>query len=89
MGWTKTTDLEFNQENRQTNGCSLWTRGGLEGVEVHIQDYVIKIPSMVIWDLVADEFVRRKIEKYEQMNRDEAIEELLSLSRKITKSDRR
>lgn len=73
MGWHLTRELTVEKAKESAEKCGLWTRGGLDGVEVHIGGDVIHIPRDAILDLVASEFLSKQISRFEQMNTDQAI----------------
>lgn len=77
MGCRRTHELAVEKANETADKCGLWTRGGLTGVEVHIDDKIIHIPRQAILDLVAAEYVKNRIAKYEQMDTEDAIEDMI------------
>lgn len=81
MGWHRTRDLEVETRHEPTDKCGLWTRGGLEGVEVHLEDKVIHIPREAILNLVASEYISKRVSKYEQMDTEQAIADMMGESR--------
>lgn len=81
MGWHRTRELEVKKASESSGKCGLWTRGGLEGVEVHIDDKVIQIPREAILDLVASEYISKRVSKYEQMDTGQAIADMMGESR--------
>ena len=54
MGWSKVCDLEHEEDTGNKDVCQLWSRRGLDGVEVVFQNHRIKIPKSVLLGLVAD-----------------------------------
>lgn len=80
MGWTHTYELKTEQVAKVADKCGLWTRGGLSGVEVHIEDKVIYLPREAILDLVAAEYVSHQVSRYEQMDTQQAIEDMMGPS---------
>lgn len=71
MGWYKVRDLgSYDSEDRKTKrqDASLWSRGGVEGVEVHIGDEIIPIPPDAIMCLVGDELRSVAISGLESMD---------------------
>ncbi len=44
MGWHRTRELKVEKANEAADKCGLWTRGGLDGLEVRLDDNVIHIP---------------------------------------------
>ena len=77
MGWGKVCELESRSGDIVVSECGLWTRGGLEGVQVMVGRLVIDIPREVILRLVADEYVNKKIARYEQMTAEQAVDEMM------------
>jgi hypothetical protein len=73
MGWTRVRELSVEKSKDVADECSLWSRGGLEGVEVHIDDNVIQIPRDAILELVASEFVSKQIARLEEMDTEQAV----------------
>lgn len=57
--------------------CGLWSRGGLNGVEVHIGNKIISIPREELLKIIASEYVSNQVSKYEQMNVAEAIFDMM------------
>jgi len=74
MGWRKVCDLEC--EPKAKENCCLMSRGGLEGVEVTIDNRTIKIPREIIMKMFVDEYISRQISRYEGMSFDDAIKEI-------------
>lgn len=64
MGWKRVSDLEYEQASEPTIKCGLYSRGGLEGVEVHVDDKVVKIPKKLLLNMVADHYQNCMIAKY-------------------------
>lgn len=81
MGWHRTRELKVEKATEATDKCGLWARGGLEGVEVHVEDKVIHIPREAILDLVASEFVSKQISRLEQMDTKQVIAVMMGESR--------
>lgn len=58
--------------------CGLWSRGGLEGVEIRFGQQTISIPREVIMALVGDDLRSREISRLEQMPSDDVVPYLLN-----------
>lgn len=80
MGWHRTQELEVEKAQQPADKCGLWTRGGLEGMEVRVDDKVIHIPREAILDLVASEYISKQVSKYEQMDTEQAIADMMGES---------
>ncbi len=80
MGWHRTRELQVETAQNAAEKCGLWTRGGLEGVEVHIDDKVIHVPRDAILELVASEYINKRIANYEQMDTGRAIADMMGES---------
>ena len=78
MGWIKVDDLEVYDGQHKVSTPGLWTRGGLEGVEVRFDDKFFRIKRSTLINLLAQELIDKEIAKLEQMEGEEAIEYLLS-----------
>jgi len=76
MGWHKENNLRVENATEKVDVCSLWSRGGLNGIEIHIFDKIIHIPRQLIIDLVASEYINNRISKLEQMDTEEVIKEM-------------
>ena len=76
MGWHRTHTLEVEEAEYAAKECGLWTRGGLEGLEVHIGRQIIHIPREAILELVSAEYVSRAISRLEQLSTEDAIAEI-------------
>ena len=78
MGWSRVGVLE--QQERSDGPVAvppeLYHRRGLEGVEIHHAHYVIKIPRQLLLEMVAEEYVNRRISKLEQMTAEDVKREL-------------
>jgi hypothetical protein len=78
MGWHKTRELEVvDGFGSDPDFCGLWTRGGLEGIRVQIGDKAAKIPREAILELVAAEWISKRIGHYEQLTTKQAIAEIM------------
>ena len=73
MGWYTVARLEVKESELQFDECRLLSRGGLEGLQIHIEDKTIHLPKNIILDLVADEYTQEKIRNYESMDTVEAL----------------
>lgn len=62
-------DVETNQGAKESP--SLWSRGGFSGVCVRHGDKEYDIPESVLWMLFAEEYKRRHISQFEQMDADD------------------
>lgn len=77
MGWTRIAKLETTTLDPAITGpTAIWTRGGIEGVEVHHECTCIHIPRSVILELIADEYTSAMIRKYESMEVDAILDEM-------------
>jgi len=80
MGWTRVAELQITEKNSVSiiipgswsqlseGAASLWSRGGINGVEVHIGPYIVEIPLEVLRKLIADEIRDRHISSLEEMD---------------------
>jgi hypothetical protein len=77
MGWSGACLLNVEKINGQVVGqCQLWTRGGLDGVQIAIEDCVIPIPREVILEIVAGEYRSKMVAKYEHADTEQLIAEI-------------
>jgi hypothetical protein len=77
MALTRTRLLDVRTDDGLQETCGLWTRGGLEGVEVIIDDKRISIPRDAILELVADEYVSKQIARLKQLTTVDAVNEIM------------
>lgn len=78
MGWHRIDIPVVEKVDEKAESCGLWTRGGLNGVEIHIDDKIIHLEKSVLLDLFASELISNEISKLEGMEGQEAIDYLLS-----------
>lgn len=57
--------------------ASLWTRGGLEGVCIYVDNTRIDLPRELILSLVACEYRNKVVSAFEQMSDEEIIERIM------------
>jgi hypothetical protein len=81
MGWDRISELKVEKSGSVTDKCELWTRGGLNGVTIYVDDKAIAIPKEVLLELVAAEFLRTQISRFEQMDTEQAIAAMMGESR--------
>lgn len=77
MSWHRVIDLEIEEEPCPP-GASLWTRGGLEGLEIHVSGKTIKIPRDTILELVGSEMASAEIVRIGQMTGLEFLKSVLA-----------
>lgn len=77
MGSHRVCSLEFDRNGNLYDGASLWTRGGLSGVYVAVDDKEVHIPAEIIRILIGEEYVKQRINRLEQMTTDQAIDEMM------------
>ena len=74
MGWYRVCDLPAEETISgpftppDDAEPSLWSRGGLQGVEVHHGDKCIKIPRKALLGLVCDEIRSEQVRQWEDMD---------------------
>lgn len=78
MGWSRVAKLNVKEESESVEECGLFSRGGLEGVVVLIENKWIEIPKSVLIELVAEELVSQEISRLEQLEGQAAIDYLIS-----------
>lgn len=81
MGLRRKTALPVTRTKHAVAGCELWTRGGLDGLEIHIEDKVIGIPREIVLELIANEYKLRKIDRLEGMSPEHLIDEMMGVHR--------
>jgi hypothetical protein len=77
MGWHRTRILKVETAQNRGQECGLWTSGNLEHLQVTIDDKVIHIPREAILELVAGEYISKRISRLEQMTTEDAIREMM------------
>jgi len=74
MGWAFVTKLDITQTtNTEEPGASLWTRGGVNGIEIHRGADIIHISREVLLELLADDIRTHKIGALEGMEAEEIL----------------
>ena len=78
MGWHKTRELKVTEGfANDPESCGLWTRGGLEGLRVEFLGKSVHIPREAIMELVAEEWISKRISRLEQLTTEQAISEMM------------
>ena len=67
MSAYKVASLKTETSRDMVNEPELWTRGGLEGLEIRMQGALIQIPRDVIMRLVISEVISNQIAALEQL----------------------
>lgn len=66
MGWDQVAELEVEKHQPADDGKPrLYSRGGLNGVVVTVEDKWIPIPRKVLFELVAQEYLNQEITRLE------------------------
>ena len=75
MGSYRIKQLEVTHEGAEKE-FHLWSRGGLEGLEICGEEMSIHIPKELILSLLADEFRSKMVSRYEGMSNEDALREI-------------
>ena len=74
MGWNTVATLSIDDAPNQTDGkCYLLSRGGLNGIKVHVDDEWISIPKAHILTMIAEEYISEKIAELGSMSTDDVV----------------